>query len=141
MEREIHIERFYQHPPERVWRALTNARALAAWYMPNDFQPVVGHRFTFRTEPAPGFDGMLHCAVIASDPPRRLAYTFIGGWMDRPTVVTWTLMAQDGGTLLRLEHTGFTALSDPAIRTILESGWGTFLPRLDGVLEGMSDEE
>jgi uncharacterized protein YndB with AHSA1/START domain len=102
--------------------------------MPNTFRAEVGHRFTFRTQPAPGFDGLLHCEVLLVEPPQRLVYSFRGGWMDRETVVTWTLIAQAGGTLLRLEHTGFTALSDPAIRIILESGWGTFLPRLDALL-------
>jgi uncharacterized protein YndB with AHSA1/START domain len=134
MKREIYIERFYPHPPERVWQALTDPKMLAAWYMPNDFQPVIGHRFTYRTDPAPGFDGTLHCEVMMVEPPTRLAYSFIGGWMDRKTLITWTLIAQDGGTLLRLEHTGFTELSDTSIRAILESGWGTFLPRLDALL-------
>ncbi|MBL8155238.1 MAG: SRPBCC domain-containing protein [Anaerolineae bacterium] len=134
MQREIHIERFYKQPPERVWTALTDPAQLAAWYMPNDFKAEAGHKFSFRTDPAPGFDGVLHCEVVTVDPPRKLAYTFRGGWMDRSTLVTWTLLPQDGGTLLRLEHTGFTALSDPAIRTILESGWGSFLPRLDALI-------
>lgn len=134
MQREIHIERFYKQAPERVWDALTDPAQLAAWYMPNDFKAEVGHRFSFRTEPAPGFDGVLHCEVVSVERPHKLVYTFKGGWMDRSTLVTWTLLPQDGGTLLRLEHTGFTALSDPAIRTILESGWGTFLPRLDALI-------
>jgi uncharacterized protein YndB with AHSA1/START domain len=134
MQREIYIERFYAHPPERVWWAITHPDALATWYMPNDFKPIVGHRFTFKTDPAPGFDGVLHCEVIQVDPPHQLVYTFIGGWMNKTTLVSWTLLPQNGGTLLRLEHTGFTELSDPAVRTILESGWGTFLPRLDAFL-------
>ncbi|MBL8131788.1 MAG: SRPBCC domain-containing protein [Anaerolineae bacterium] len=134
MQREIHIERYYRQPPERVWDALTDPTHLAAWYMPNNFRAEVGHTFTFRTDPAPGFDGLLHCEVVVVERPHKLAYTFRGGWMDRSTLVTWTLLPQDGGTLLRLEHTGFTALSDPAIRTILESGWGTFLPRLDALM-------
>lgn len=134
MQREIHIERFYKQSPERVWRALTDPAQLAAWYMPNDFRAEAGHRFSFRTGPAPGFDGVLHCEVVLVERPHKLAYTFRGGWMDRSTLVTWTLLPQDGGTLLRLEHTGFTTLSDPAIRTILESGWETFLPRLDALI-------
>lgn len=140
MKGEIEIEQFYPHPPERVWKALTEPKALAAWYMANDFQAVVGHRFTFRTDSAPGFDGLLHCEVILVDAPRKLAYSFIGGWMDRKTVVTWTLTPLDGGTLLRLEHTGFTQLSDAAIRGILEQGWGTFLPRILAVLETLERE-
>ncbi len=41
------------YPAPRVWAALTSSEALAAWLMPNDFQPVVGHRFAFRTKRLP----------------------------------------------------------------------------------------
>jgi uncharacterized protein YndB with AHSA1/START domain len=58
----------YPHPVERVWAALTSSDALAVWLMPNDFKPVVGHRFTFRTKPAPGFDGIVHCEVLLPPP-------------------------------------------------------------------------
>ena len=50
MKRDLKFDRFYPHPPDRVWKALTDPQALARWYMDNDFQPVVGHRFQFRTE-------------------------------------------------------------------------------------------
>jgi uncharacterized protein YndB with AHSA1/START domain len=141
MQPDLKFEQFYPHPPERVWKALTDPSALAAWYMPNDFQPALGHQFTFRTDPAPGFDGVLRCEVIRLDPPRQLAYTFLGGWMNRPTVVTWSLLPQEGGTLLRLEHTGFSALDDPAIRSILEGGWGAFLPRIASVLATLATDD
>ena len=57
---ELLFEVTYPHSPERVWRALTDPKALAAWLMPNDFAPVVGHRFTFRAPQAPtppGYQG------------------------------------------------------------------------------------
>ena len=56
-------------PRELVWRALTDRATLAEWMFPNDFEPRVGHRFTFRVPPNPaaGFDGLvviLHAATI-----------------------------------------------------------------------------
>jgi uncharacterized protein YndB with AHSA1/START domain len=54
--RDVRLERVYLHPPELVWRALTDREVLAEWLMPNDFAPVVGHTFTMRTDPGPGFD-------------------------------------------------------------------------------------
>ena len=54
----IRVETIYAAPIGAVWRALTDPEELASWLMPNDFQPVVGHQFTFRTHPAPGFDGI-----------------------------------------------------------------------------------
>lgn len=140
MKRDLKYERFYPHPPERVWKALTDPQALADWYMPNDFRPVVGHRFRFQTDPAPGFDGLLYCEVVQVDAPHTLAYTFRGGTMQNKTLVTWTLTAQDGGTLLRLEHTGFTGLSDVAVAGIIDSGWQGFLARLPATLVKLTED-
>ena len=46
--RTVTIEREMAHPPEKVWRALTQRPLIEDWLMPNDFEPVVGHRFTLR---------------------------------------------------------------------------------------------
>ncbi len=100
------------HPPGQVWRALTEPERIADWLMPNDFRPVVGHRFTFTTKPVPpAFDGTVHCEVLTLDPPRHLAYRWQGGPLD--TEVHFRLEAEPGGTLLHFEHRGFD-LSDPA---------------------------
>jgi uncharacterized protein YndB with AHSA1/START domain len=42
--REIRVPQ----PPDAVWRAITDPETLAQWMFPNDFEPRVGHRFTFR---------------------------------------------------------------------------------------------
>ena len=78
MKRDLAFEVVYPHPVERVWRALTDRAALAEWPMANDFEPRVGHRFQFRTRPAPGFDGIVRCEVVTLEEPRRLAYTWQG---------------------------------------------------------------
>ncbi|MFL6053299.1 MAG: SRPBCC domain-containing protein [Actinoallomurus sp.] len=87
-ERTIRVDEFLAHPPARVWHALTDPAMLARWLMPNDFQPVVGHRFTFRTHPRPnsGFDGVVHCEVLALEPQRLLRISWRGGSLD--TTVT-----------------------------------------------------
>ncbi len=56
--RTIVVERVMPHPPEKIWRALTQAPLIEEWLMKNDFQPVVGHRFNFRTTPMPQWNGM-----------------------------------------------------------------------------------
>jgi len=129
MRRDLAFERTYPHPPERVWLAITDRRALAAWLMENDFEPRVGHRFQFRTHPRPGFDGVIDCEVIEVDEPRRLAYTWRGGRMRRPTTVTWTLEPVSEGTRLRLTHTGFAGAAGIAISFLLGSGWPGLLTR------------
>jgi uncharacterized protein YndB with AHSA1/START domain len=73
LKRNLRLERVYPYPPERLWRALTDSAAMNDWLMPNDFQPVVGHKFQFHTMAAPTFDGTVYCEVLEIDAPRRLA--------------------------------------------------------------------
>ena len=141
MKTRVEFERFLKHPPEHVWKAFTNREWLAMWYLDNDFEPIVGHKFQFRTHPTPGFDGIWHCEVTEVEKPFRLAYTFQGGWLTRETTVLWTLTPQNGGTLLRLEHKGFTSLSDLAASSILRFGWWRFLRRLPQTLLTISQKE
>lgn len=82
-------------PPRKVWRALTEPQLLESWLMPNDIKPEVGHRFTFRTTPASGFDGIVQCEVLKAEPNSRLVYSWRGGPLD--TTVTWTLQPSSTG--------------------------------------------
>lgn len=123
MKRDLRFERTYPYPPERVWRALTDPQAIADWLMPNNFEPRLGHKFEFQTEPRPGFDGRVSCEVIELDPPRRLAYTWRGGGVN--TVLRMTLEPVADGTRLTLEHTGFKGARAVMVSFILSSGWGS----------------
>lgn len=126
---ELLFEVIYPHAPERVWRALTDPKALATWLMPNDFAPIVGHHFTFRAPPQPWFDGIVHCEVLVVEPPRQLSYSWRGGPMRTPTMVSWTLEAVPEGTRVRLVHAGFAGIGGRIVRLILGSGWRSLLAR------------
>ena len=126
MKADIDAAISYPHPVDRVWEALTSSDALAAWLMPNDFKPVLGHRFTLRTRPAPGFDGIVRCEVLELDPPRRMVWSWAGGNID--TTVTWTLdQTSDGGTRLRMHQVGFHGLGAQLTRRILAGGYPRIL--------------
>lgn len=112
-------------PPEKVWRALTEPALIARWLMDTDLQPVVGRAFTFRTQPMPGWDGVVQCEVLEVEPGRRLSYSWRGGAGEHriDTVVVWTLReTASGGTLLRLEHRGFKP-ENASARQGLGKGW------------------
>ncbi len=70
------IERELPHPPEKVWRALTQSALIEEWLMKNDFEPVVGRKFTLRMAPAPHWNGVTDCEVLAVEPHRALAYSW-----------------------------------------------------------------
>jgi uncharacterized protein YndB with AHSA1/START domain len=126
MRADIDATVVYPHPPERVWAALTSSEALAAWLMPNDFVPTVGHAFTFTTKPAPGFDGIVRCQVLELDPPTRMVWSWAGGRID--TTVTFTLQpAGAGQTRLRMHQVGFHGLAAQLTRRILAGGYPRIL--------------
>ena len=94
----------YPHPPEKVWRALTQSEALATWLMDNNFEARVGHRFQFQ-DASSGMQ-VVDCEVLALDPPRRLVYTWQTLAMVVPSTVTWVLTPVEGGTHVQLHHSG-----------------------------------
>ena len=94
------------HRPEKVWRALTDPALLAQWLLPVvGLELAPGTAFRFRTDPKPGWDGVVACRMLEAEPHRKLSYTWVVGDMD--TVVTFTLTPTASGTRLSLVHTGF----------------------------------
>lgn len=137
MRRDIRRSVTYRHPVDRVWRALTDPEALAVWLMPNDFVPRVGHRFQFRTDPAPGFDGIVDCEVLALDPPRLLQVSWDGGPVD--ATVTWQLAPVADGTRLDFAMTGFEGPKAVAVSAVLGAGFaGMYRRNLPTVLDRLA---
>jgi uncharacterized protein YndB with AHSA1/START domain len=127
--RAIHIEMTYDQAPESVWAALTMRDAIALWLMPNDFELRIGHRFQFKTKPAPGFDGIVRCEVLEIEPLKKLVYSWVGGGVN--TQVTWTLTPEGTGTRLTLDHEGFSGLRGLLVSSILGKGWRSKILRLN----------
>lgn len=130
------VEREIAHPPEKLWRALTQPHLMEEWLMKNDFAPTVGHRFNLRGE----WGGVLDCEVLVLEPTRTLAYS----WnfkhedpaFDLTSVVTFTLTPTGTGTHLRMEQAGFRPNQKQAFGGA-RLGWGKFLDKLDQLLAGM----
>jgi uncharacterized protein YndB with AHSA1/START domain len=103
----IAFEAELPHPPEKVWRALTEPALVSEWLLPVlDLPLAPGGGFAYRTEPQPGWDGTVSCRVLEVERHRRLSYTWVVGEM-LDTVVTFTLTPTPGGTHLSLVHGGF----------------------------------
>lgn len=125
----IRLAREYDATRAELWDLLATRDGLAAWLMPNDFEPRVGHRFTFTDRPRPPFfDGIVGCEVLELTPLHRLRISWCGGPVD--TIVTFTLTdVAPGRVRLELEHTGFTGLRAGIVRAILGLGWRDLLRR------------
>ena len=123
---KVNIKRHLAYPVEMVWDAITDSHQLAEWLMPNDFRLELGHRFTFTTKPAPGFDGVVHSEVLEIEPKRRLVLAWRAGALD--TTVEFVLSSVEGGTVLELLHEGFK-LGEFIPYFILGQGWKSLLKR------------
>ncbi len=128
------VEREMPHPQDKLWRALTESSLIQEWLMSNDFAPVVGHRFNFRSTPVPGWDGIINSEVLAIEPKSRLAYRWTSMGME--TVVHWTLTPTEGGTHLRMEQSGFPSQEGPYFKGA-KYGWNNFIGNLDRLVAGL----
>ncbi len=120
------VERDMPHPPEKVWRALTQPHLIDEWLMKTDFKPAVDHRFTLRAD-----WGTVDCQVVAIEPNKSLSYRWDALGIE--TVVTWTLTATSSGTHLRMEQTGFRPDQQQAYQGA-KFGWPKFFANLEQVL-------
>lgn len=132
--RSVVIEKMFAHAPEKLWRALTEPALLTQWLLTNDFLPEIGREFQFRNEPVGGWDGVIDCKVLEVEPLQRLAYSWRALGLE--SRVEFTLTRVDGGTQLRMEHSGFRATQQAAYQGA-QYGWQRFL----GNLERLLDEE
>lgn len=132
----IVVERDMPHAPEKVWRALTTSHLVAEWLMQNDFEPQLGHRFNFRAKPVMGWNGVTDCEVLEIEPCRKLAYSWNASGEQAAdglkSTVTWTLTPIDGGTRVRMEHSGFRP-QDEMGRQAMSGGWPRILGRLEQI--------
>jgi len=132
--RTLVIERVMPHPPEKIWRALTQAPLIEAWLMQNDFEPVVGRKFNFRSTPMPQWNGVVDCEVLIVEPDRRLAYRWDALGIE--TIVTFTLTPTTGGTQVRMEQSGFRP-EQTANYQGANYGWQKFIAGLERVAAGL----
>jgi uncharacterized protein YndB with AHSA1/START domain len=124
--RAIIVERDIPHPPEKIWRALTQPHLIEEWLMKNDFKPVVGHNFNLR-----GDWGAVDCRVVEVEPNKTLSYKWDA--MGLESVVTWTLTPTRTGTHLRMEQSGFRRDQEQAYQGA-KFGWQKFFANLEQVL-------
>jgi uncharacterized protein YndB with AHSA1/START domain len=94
------------HAPEKVWRALTDPVLLAEWLLPVvEFKLEPGAELMFKTQPYPGWDGIVNGRMLEIETHRKLSYAWNVPFLE--TVVTFTLTPTASGTRLSLVQSGF----------------------------------
>jgi uncharacterized protein YndB with AHSA1/START domain len=139
--RVVRLSRTLDAPPERVWRALTEAGELEAWFWPREYgtrasaDARVGGRYRLEApqrERELAVDG----EFLEVAPPRRLVLTWRWGGDDPASVVRIDVLGNERGSGLVLEHEGL-APGDVAGH---EQGWSDSLDRLAEHVRGQQGE-
>ena len=139
---EIVFDEVFPHTPAAIWRVLTTGELINRWLMAQKgFVPVKGNHFSFQTPPDGEWDGVIHCEVLEVVPNERLVYTWKSGhesngvYVSRlDTVVTWTLARNDGGTRLRIVHSGFIMPRNMSTFQNINAGWPKVVPKLIAIV-------
>ena len=141
--REIVVDEVFPHRPEILWKTLTSAELMGRWLgmQPTGYEAVVGNRFTYRTTPAPAWDGVIRCRVLEVIPNERLVYSWQGGddsnngqYGSRlDTVVTFTLTKVGVGTRLRMVHAGFRSPQNDFAYGAMSPGWQRIVGKINEI--------
>jgi uncharacterized protein YndB with AHSA1/START domain len=121
----IVIERTFNAPVARVWKALTDVDQMRSWYFDlKEFKPEVGFEFAFVVE----HEGNRYdhrCRVTEVVPEKKIAYTWRYEGQEGDSLVTFELFADGDKTRLKLTHEGIeTFPKTPAYdRKNFEAGW------------------
>ncbi|CAM4306335.1 MAG: SRPBCC domain-containing protein [Paenibacillus macerans] len=115
-------------PISRVWEAVATSEGIAAWFMPNDFQPVEGFEFHLNAGPF----GNSPCKVTLVDPPHRLSFNWGKDW-----TLTFELKEQGDRTEFTLIHGGWSAEqvtefgeAHGLVRGRMDQGWAGLVQKL-----------
>lgn len=113
--------------------------------MPNNFKPIFGYEFQFKTKPIPSLDldGIFHCKVLEIVPFQKLIYSWKGGsgngTFTLDTVVEWTLEKYGNGTRLFLKQSGFKE-ANLAIFTAMTNGWQQNIQKMINYLNANNND-
>lgn len=140
MARTIELETTIDVPSDTVFRALTDGGELARWFPSSaESDPRTGGSFSYRFE----FDDASRNHTYSGEyldvtPGERVRYPWQTGL--GPTEVEFRLEPADGGTRVRLMHSGWGEGGDWDDSVEMHrQGWGAFLANLKAYVERGED--
>ncbi|MFC5711927.1 SRPBCC domain-containing protein [Thalassorhabdus alkalitolerans] len=127
----------FEAPIQKVWDMVSTSEGIESWFMPNDFEPKVGHEFHVQSPFGPS-----PCKVLEVDEPNKISFSWdTDGW-----VVSFLLKDLGEKTEFTLIHAGWktpdTVLpkaneKSSVIRERMDNGWdGIVNEGLRKVVEG-----
>jgi len=121
------IERVYDAPVEKVWKALTDKNDMKKWYFDiAEFEPVIGFEFTFTGRNEKNDKTYIHlCRIEEVVVNRKLSYSWRYEGHEGISRVTFELNQENGKTRLKLIHEGIETFPDSPdfAKSNFEGGW------------------
>lgn len=132
--RPIVIERVYQAPLEKVWKAITDKEQMKHWYFDlSDFTPEVGFKFQFPGQGHKGEQYLHLCEVTAVEVGKKLTYSWSYEGHEGISYVSFELEALGSQqTSLKLTHRGLHSFPEHPdfARTSFQQGWTELIGNL-----------
>ena len=101
------IERTYNAPAEKVWKAITDKNEMKQWYFDlAEFKAEVGFEFQFTGGPAPERQYVHLCKITEVIPGKKLTHSWRYDGYSGNSFVTFELFSEGNKTRLKLTHTG-----------------------------------
>jgi uncharacterized protein YndB with AHSA1/START domain len=101
------IERTYNAPVEKVWKAITDKDQMKEWYFDlAEFKPEVGFEFTFEGKGHKGEQYIHRCKILEVIPQKKLTHTWTYENHPGYSTVTFELFAEGAQTRVKLTHAG-----------------------------------
>ena len=139
---------FIEASLETVWEFVATEDGIRQWLGPRTYAAHKGAPIDFHVKTPDGSEFVMFGKVVTFNPPHELAFTWTQQTLGRdtwpePTLVTITLEPKDGGTYIKLVHSGFENLPQSIAHDEYDgyvTGWAMrpVLQRLKSVLESES---
>ncbi|HLG38733.1 MAG TPA: SRPBCC domain-containing protein [Chitinophagaceae bacterium] len=101
------IERTYNAPVDKVWKAITDKNEMKQWYFDiTEFKPEVGFEFQFYGQGHKGEQYLHLCKITDVVAGKKLRYSWRYDKYEGNSFVTFELFAEGNKTRLKLTHEG-----------------------------------
>ncbi len=125
------IERTYNAPAEKVWKAITDKNEMKQWYFDlEEFKPEVGFEFRFKGGPEDGVQYLHVCIITEVITEQKLSYSWSYEGYEGTSYVTFELLEEGSKTKLKLTHEGletFPANNKDFAKENFVAGWNQII--------------
>ena len=121
------IERTYNAPIQKLWKAITDKNQMKEWYFDlEEFKAEPGFEFSFYGEGKQGEKYLHLCKITEVIPGKKIQYTWRYDKFDGDSLVTFELFEEGTQTRLKLTHEGletFTSDNPDFAKQNFIEGW------------------